>query len=1636
MNSVVPRRAGYPVPISPLPSFGKHALRTAVALGGIALLAAGQAGAATLSFSSSAPSGGSGSVTNFTGATFDADNIGGSGVNSNGGANNGGANDGTTYVANNRAAQGQTFTTGSNSGGYTLNAITVRVAGYTNNTASGTNNTYWSLASTSSTFTVRVGEVSGTTFIPLTIETAASGGSGNPGSGNSANGPGTYLTFTFKAPIVLKPNTTYGFDIGTTANYFEMLGIRDGASGGNPYTAGTGYTTGANGVGSNAMTTQAGDRVFQADLSPYTASAPGTFVHPGLLNSEADFERMRTKVAEGVEPWASAYTALTSNWTGNSPNWTPSPSTGVYRGSDGVHADNSTVFGNDIAVAYGCALRWKVSGDTQYADEAVRILNAWGSTLTIAGGDPNVNLLEISAYQFACVAEIMRTYSGWSAADFATFQNMIKTVFYPLAHNFLVAHDGQDYSYMWSNWDVCQMDAIYAIGVLCDDSSLTTEAVNYFYSGVGEGCIDRLVYYMHPGYLGQTEESGRDQGHNTLSVALLAPFCEMAWHQGVDLYGYENNRVLAAAEYVAKYNLGNDVPYVTFAQQSGFPTYSVQTAISSYARGLGRPNWEIIYNHYVNRKGLAAPYSAMFASSLRPSGYYNLDQPGFDTLTASLDPIATGANPSGLTATVTAQQPVLSWWGSAYATGYNVKRSTTSGSGYATIASNVSTNTYTDTSTVPGTTYYYVVTAVTGSGETGASNEASAFVGTAVTARLKFDETSGTTASDATGNGWNGTLVNGATWTAGKIGNGVNLSSSSSQYVSLPNGVVSSLSDCTISTWVYLNSNTAWSRIFDFGTPNATGSATQTSIPERYMFLTPKNGNGVVEFAITGCGTNGEQRIAGSAALPTGQWVHVAVTMSGSTGSLYVNGMLVGQNTSMFTTPNRLLTTTANYIGKSAFSGDPYLNGIVDDFRIYRGALTPADVQALANSGIAYLKFNETSGTSASDSTGNGWNGTLVNSPAWTTGKIGNAISLASASSQYVTLPTGIGNGQSGCTLTSWVYLNSTSTWARVFDFGTGTSNYMFLAPQGGAGKIRFAIRTASVSEQQIDGLATLPTGGWHHVAVVLNGSTGTLYVDGAQVGQNTGMTLNPSSLGSTTLNYIGKSQFSDPYLNGIVDDFHIYGAALSAGQIASLYGGLSAPAVTVTAGNTQNTLNWNVITNATNYAIFRSTTAGGPYTMIAGGLTGTSYTDTGLTNGVTYYYVVVAQNSLAQSSNSIEQSGYPVPPVPAAPTGLSGFGWNGEVDLSWTASSGATSYSVKRSTTSGGPYTTLSSSITGTTYADTSVTNGTTYYYVVSGTNLGGEGANSSEIAVTYAQPVAYLKFDETSGTSAADATGNGWTGTLVNSPVWSLGRTGNSVDLYGASSEYVTLPSGVVSSLSACTIAFWANLDSVTSWQRFFDFGTGTTKYMFLTPKNSSTSKIRFAITTSGSSGEKQIDGQAAFPATGWHHIAVTLDGAKGTLYVDGQQVGQNTSMTLTPSSLGSTNLNYIGKSQYSDPYLTGRVDDFRIYSRALSASEITSLMANSPAGLLAAPATLTATASTGQISLSWGTVSGATSYDVLRATTSGGPYTAVATNVTSTSYADTTTVASTTYYYVILARNSSGESVNSTQASATAQ
>jgi hypothetical protein len=178
--------------------------------------------------------------------------------------------------------------------------------------------------------------------------------------------------------------------------------------------------------------------------------------------------------------------------------------------------------------------------------------------------------------------------------------------------------------------------------------------------------------------------------------------------------------------------------------------------------------------------------------------------------------------------------------------------------------------------------------------------------------------------------------------------------------------------------------------------------------------------------------------------------------------------------------------------------------------------------------------------------------------------------------------------------------------------------------------------------------------------------------------------------------------------------------------------GGATVPPVptglTATAGNAQVALTWNASSGAASYYVKRSTTSGSGYAQI-GTPAAANYTDTGLTNGTKYYYVISSYNSAGQSSNSSEVSVTPMAPAgpPAAPANLQATAGNAQVMLTWSASASATSYNVKRSTTSGGPYAIVSSP-TVTNFTDTGLTNGTTYYYVVSALNSAGESGNSAQ--------------------------------------------------------------------------------------------------------------------------------------------------------------------------------------------------------------------------------------------------------------------------------------------------------------------
>jgi len=450
-----------------------------------------------------------------------------------------------------------------------------------------------------------------------------------------------------------------------------------------------------------------------------TSAAP--FVHPGGLHTKEDLDRMKAKVAAREHPWIDGWDALRADKKSRA-DWKPAPRADMP--ARGRAQDDATAM-------YYNALIWYISGEKEHGDCAVRIANAWSAV--VKGSPPNDYLTAIPVGSFALAGELLRTYPGWQADDLDRFKKMLSEEWYPKCDDYLKTHGGTPEGHYWANWDTCNMLAILAIGVFCDDRAKFDQAIGYFWKGTGTGSIRNIVPFLYPDDLGQWQESGRDQAHAMGGTGQMAHFCQVAWNQGVDLFAAENNRFLAGAEYTAQYTLWKGVPYTFYnnTDEARQPWIS-----QNYHGRLEASHYELLYNHYVVRQGIQAPHVKLFAELMRPEGG-NVDIFGYGTLTFTLDakaspyPAATVPPvPMDLTAVPGMKRVDLRWSpsGAYTARGYEVFRATSPDGPFTSIYStqNWTTPAYTDTRAEPGTTYYYAVAALNQYGSSARSASISA----------------------------------------------------------------------------------------------------------------------------------------------------------------------------------------------------------------------------------------------------------------------------------------------------------------------------------------------------------------------------------------------------------------------------------------------------------------------------------------------------------------------------------------------------------------------------------------------------------------------------------------------------------------------------------------------------------------------------------------------------------------------------------------------------------------------------------------------------------------------------------------------------------------------------------------------
>ncbi|TDW92739.1 alginate lyase family protein [Kribbella sp. VKM Ac-2566] len=447
--------------------------------------------------------------------------------------------------------------------------------------------------------------------------------------------------------------------------------------------------------------------------APTGSPAPAAFRHPGLLHDVDDLQRMRQGVADRVGPVYDGFLAMAAHSRSSYDYVIRNVGQITSWGRGPANFMNEAV--SDSGAAYQNALMWSATGDVRYADKARDILDAWSNSLTaITGADGQLGV-GLQVFKFANAAEILRHsgYDGWSPAAVLRCAESFRKVWYPaVSGNALFAN---------GNWDLAALQAILAIAVFCDDRVMLENAVRYAVAGAGNGRIEHIVVSA----TGQGQESGRSQSYAQLALGLLANCAAVAWNQGIDLFGHQDNRILHGFEYTARYNLGDDsVPFVVDLDRTG---KYLKRAISTINRGAFQPIYELAYAHYVSRRGLSAPNVERVVfrgvGGTRFVEGNSDDHPAWGTFTQARPVVARSAPdaapgvPSGLSARRYDAGVVLTWAESVEprsgvaASSYTISRATGRAGDYAVVAEGIRSTTWSDASARGRTTYSYKVRA-------------------------------------------------------------------------------------------------------------------------------------------------------------------------------------------------------------------------------------------------------------------------------------------------------------------------------------------------------------------------------------------------------------------------------------------------------------------------------------------------------------------------------------------------------------------------------------------------------------------------------------------------------------------------------------------------------------------------------------------------------------------------------------------------------------------------------------------------------------------------------------------------------------------------------------------------------------
>jgi fibronectin type 3 domain-containing protein len=1345
------------------------------------------------------------------------------------------------------------------------------------------------------------------------------------------------------------------------------------------------------------------------------------FTHPSVPGTLSDLEAIKAKVQGGEQPWKAGYDAMAADWTSDI-NYTK-------RGAEAVVSRNpnstnlSAKWRPDMVAAYNQARMWYFTGNTAYAQKAHDILLDWATVQTnFDGMEANLDLGDY-AYRFVGAAEILRgTWPGWTQADTDAVKALFTNVYWPPL--------GADLDVLGpTNKGSLSIVAAVQIAIFCDDQAKLDRVLYHLRYTPATGFINTLSN-------GEHGETGRDEGHSYNHIFAMAEIANALWNQGIDVFSHADNRLLAMGEYYARENLLETTPYVPMGTTDEY--YTTNWSTPGFVGTASAFN--ILRGAYVQRKGMSAPFMERKLSG-QPA-----DMDAFMWLRPSDSSTATPL----AAATLPAVAPV----GAGGFSDKDIGTVSPAGSSSYTSGTWTVVGSGTETWTHNADSFHFTYKAVTGDctiiakvesvGNSHPNAKAGLMIrsGTTSTAtsRLWVAATPQPTVESYM-HGWT-QVYGGSNWEKQsywlpqvpywlkieRVGNVITAYASQDgtswatqlygRFDNMPATAFVGLIGCA-----YLSGTTNTSTFSHVNI--TTGSNGVTVVPEAPAALQASPGQQVPLRWTASFGATGYIVKRGTSS--GGPYT----TIGTETNASYVDTTAVADTTYYY------VVTGSNSAGEGPASAEESVTARKACVNLSIGGTASADT----NSSLAGSAFDQNCGSKwygASGTTG-ALQYDFGSSPRIVTAydiittngnNTANPKDWQFQGSNYGTTWTTL-DTQTAQDLTTIYYYprryhTANSTAYRYYRLnvtanngGTGLelSELTLLGPADLVPVVPTGLSSTPVSATQINLSWTTSAGATGYdllrgssaigpftiVATGLTGTTysnaglapGTTYYYVVRAASTRGVSANSTPAGAVTSAASGNAISVDfqggSASNGtpsvmdasesagavsLANWNNASGASGSASALKDYTGAATAAgvtwscnniwstAITESAGNyrmmkgyidTSNTSTSTVTVSSlpsaftsSGYTVYvycdgDNGTGGkiGKYTIGATTINATDNASTNFAgtftqaNGSAGNYVafggltgssftLTAQGNQADSGprapiNAIQivatGTGAPVPPTPTG--GAATAASITQLNITWNPVGGATSYNVKRATSSGGPYATIATGVTGAGYSDTGLTGSTTYYYVISAVNSAGESANSSEFNGTTLAPYA-----PTPITPYTQIDGGTWVQTASASV--NVGQT--------------------------VKFGPWPTTSGTWSW-------TGPNGF------SASTREITLAN-------------------------------------VQASQAG-----------------NYM--ATFTNEY---GVQSSQVHTIAIIVTP-------------AAPTGFTATAMSGiEIYLSWTSVSEASSYNIKRATSSGGPYTTIATGVTATNYSDTNLTPSTGYYYVISAVNSAGESANSAEAGAT--